>query len=555
MPQSIDKSSAVRQSRRDLLKAGSLATAMGVLSPVFAKPGPSTAPPTYHPTTNAESTGLYESIGVEPLINCRGTFTIITGSQTLPEVKKAMDEASRNYVQMDELMDGVGKRLAELTGAEWGVVSNGCCSGLTICTCAAVAGTNPERMQRLPDLTGLKNEVIIPEYSRNVYDHAVRMVGVKIIEVNDPAKLESAFNDHTAMVYILAGPGDDGPLGTQAISAVAKRHGVPVIVDAAAEGLTFPNLHLQRGATVVAYSGGKCIRGPQSAGLLLGDKNFLQAAWANAAPHHAFGRSLKVGKEEMMGMMTAVEMWKKRDHDAEWRQWVSWLNQISDSVKRVNGVSTEIIQPEGLSNHTPSLKIQWDGEKLGITGTELSQHLLDSRPRIAFARSSGARPDKMVSTIVVTPYMMMPDNVKVVADRLYQTLSNPPKAEASAPLPEGQPAAVNGQWQVKIEFVRGSADHSLDLVQSGSSLVGTHYGEYGQGDLKGEIAANLIRLRSSQKIQGTRLFYDFTGTVDGDRMSGDVGLGEYGQAKWSAQRHQYASPEGVIRPVKTPTKI
>jgi L-seryl-tRNA(Ser) seleniumtransferase len=221
----------------------------------------------------------------------------------------------------------------------------------------------------------------------------------------------------------------------------------------------------------------------------------------------------------------------------------------------VNGVTTEIIQPEGLSNHTPSLKIEWDGAKLGITGTELTQYLLDSRPRIAFARSSGTRPDDMASTVLVTPYMMMPENVKIVADRLYQTLSKPPKPEVPTPLPEGQPAAVNGQWQVKIEFTRGSADHTLELVQNGSDLVGTHYGEYGQGDLKGQIAANLIRFRSSQKIQGTRLFYAFTGTVDGDRMSGDVGLGEYGQAKWSAQRHQYANPSGVVRPVKTPTKI
>lgn len=555
MSQSIDKSlRPARQNRRELLKASGLAAAMGVLSPAFAKSGTSANVSSYSPATHAESTGLYESIGVEPLINCRGTFTIITGSQTLPEVKKAMDEASRSYVQMDELMDGVSKRLAELTGAEWGIVSNGCCSGLTGCTCAAIAGTNPERMQRLPDLTGLKDEVIIPEYSRNVYDHAIRMVGVKIIEVRDPAEMEAAFNERTAMVYILAGPGDEGPLGTQAISTAAKRHGVPVLVDAAAEGLTFPNVHLQRGATVAAYSGGKCIRGPQSAGLLLGDKNFLQAAWANAAPHHAFGRSLKVGKEEIMGMMAAVEMWKKRDHDAEWREWVSWLNQISDSVKRVNGVSTAVIQPEGLSNHTPSLKIQWDGAKLGITGTEVGQHLLDSHPRIALARSSGTRPDDMASTVLVTPYMMMPENVKIVADRLYQVLSKPPKIDMPAPLPEGQPAAVNGLWQIRIEFARGSAIHSLELVQSGSNLVGTHYGEYGQGDLKGELAVNLIRLRSSQKIQGTRLFYNFTGTVEGDRMSGDVGLGEYGQAKWSAQRHQYANPNGVVRPVKIPSK-
>src|ERR1700732_5557678 len=141
---------------------------------------------------------MYRSIGVRAVINARGTFTIITGSQTLPEVKKAMDEASRSYVQMDELMDGVGKRLAELTGAEWGIVTAGCCAALTHCTAAAIAGFNPERMQRLPDLTGLKNEVIIPAYSRNVYDHAIRMLGVKIIEVREPSELESAFNSRTA---------------------------------------------------------------------------------------------------------------------------------------------------------------------------------------------------------------------------------------------------------------------------------------------------------------------------------------------------------------------
>ncbi len=153
---------------------------------------------------------LYRSIGVRPLINARGTFTIITGSQTLPEVKKAMDEASRGFVQMDELMDGVGKRLAELSGAEWGIVTAGCCAAITNCVASSIAGSNPERMQRLPDLTGLKSEVIIPSYSRNVYDHAARMVGVKIVEVRDRSELEPAFNERTAMVYILGGNGDMG---------------------------------------------------------------------------------------------------------------------------------------------------------------------------------------------------------------------------------------------------------------------------------------------------------------------------------------------------------
>ena len=171
--------------------------------------------------------GMYRSIGVRPVINARGTFTIITGSRRLPEVKRAMDEASRSFVNMDELMDGVGKRLAELSGAEWGIVTAGCCAAITHCTASAIAGGNPERMQRLPNLTGLKNEVIIPAYSHNVYDHAIRMLGVKIVVVHDKAELEAAFNERTAMVYILAGPGDDGPLGTRVIAEVARRKNVP----------------------------------------------------------------------------------------------------------------------------------------------------------------------------------------------------------------------------------------------------------------------------------------------------------------------------------------
>ena len=174
-------------SRRDLLLQGGLLTLAGTL-PAIAETEVSGSNNTSMVGVNG-SAELYRSIGVRPVINARGTFTIITGSQTLPEVKQAMDEASRCYVQMDELMEGVGKRLAELTEAEWGIVTNGCCAALTHCTTACLAGTNPERMQRLPDLTGLKSEVIIPEYSRNVYDHAIRMVGVNIIEVKGRSEL------------------------------------------------------------------------------------------------------------------------------------------------------------------------------------------------------------------------------------------------------------------------------------------------------------------------------------------------------------------------------
>lgn len=484
---------------------------------------------------------LYQSIGVRPLVNARGTFTIITGSQTLPEVKRAMDEASRHFVHMDELMDGVGNRLAELTGAEWGIITAGCCAAITHCTCAAIAANNPERMQRLPNLEGLKNEVIIPSYSRNVYDHAVRMVGTKIIEVHDKEQLDAAFNERTAMVYILGGPGDDGPLGTRAVSEIAKRHGVPVLVDAAAEILTLkPNVHLERGATAVAYSGGKCLRGPQAAGLLLGDKAWLQAAWANSAPHHAFGRSLKVGKEEIMGMLAAVEMWVKRDHKAEWKQWEAALEHVGSRVQKIDGVTYAITQPSAdLSNRSPRLTIQWDGAKLGITGQELSKTLLDTEPRIVIAGATGNRPDKMASTAWFIPYQMMPGEEKILADRLYAVLSSPPKFNDPPRPPEGKPASVAGQWETKLEFGPGSSTHRLVLEQDGGKLLGTHRGEYYSGDLTGSVAANTVRFHSSHRVEGTRLSYVFTGTVEGDKMTGTVNLGEYGQTTWTATRHKY----------------
>src|SRR5260370_1257189 len=170
-------------SRRDLFRRGGLLAAAQALGGGVQKADA---------TPLDVGPNLYRSIGVRPIINARGTFTIITGSQTLPEVKRAMDEASRGYVQMDELMEGVGKRLAEITGAEWGIVTAGCCAAVTHFTASAIAGGNPERMQRLPNLAGLKSEAILPAYSHNVYDHAIRMLGVKLVIVHDKAELEAA---------------------------------------------------------------------------------------------------------------------------------------------------------------------------------------------------------------------------------------------------------------------------------------------------------------------------------------------------------------------------
>jgi L-seryl-tRNA(Ser) seleniumtransferase len=492
------------------------------------------------PATLDLGPNIYQSIGVRPIINCMGTYTIISGSQTLPDVKRAMEEASRHYVQMDELMEGVGRRLAELTGAEWGMVSAGCCAAITHVTAACIAGADPERMQRLPNLQGLKNEVIIPQYSRNVYDHAARMLGVRIITAKDKAAFEAAFNERTAMVYILAAPGDTGPMGTEALSAVARQKGVPVFVDAAAEVLTIPNVHLQRGASVVAYSGGKCLRGPQSAGLVLGDKNLLQAAWANSAPHHAFGRSLKVGKEEIIGMLTAVDAWTRRDHMGEWAEWTGWLDHISKRVTQVDGVTAEIQQPdEGLSNRSPSLLVRWDGARRGITGQELHKVLLDTEPRIIVDGARGTRSQSADSQISIVAYMMQAGDEKLVAERLYSVLSKPPKIEAP-PAPSGEPASVTGQWEAHVEFLRGSAEHTIVLEQKGTTVLGTHRGEILTGDLHGTVAGNELQFRTVHRYEGTHLSYAFTGKVEGDTIEGKVGLGEYGEAKWTAKRHKYA---------------
>jgi uncharacterized pyridoxal phosphate-dependent enzyme len=348
---------------------------------------------------------IYQSIGVKPLINARGTFTIISGSLMLPEVRAAIDAAAQHHVHLDELMDGIGARLAELTKAAWGMVSSGCAAALTHATAACVAGGNPDLHVRIPNLNGFaKDEVIIPTHSRNVYDAAVRAVGVRIVEVGTREELEAAFGPRTAMVYMLAGPeADKEPLSTRTIAQLANQRRVPVLVDAAAEVLTIPNVHLENGAALVTYSGGKCIRGPQSAGLLLGRKDLVRAAWVHSAPHHGFSRSMKVGKEEAMGMLMAVEMWVKRDHKNEWSRWMAWLDAIAAQVSKVDGVTTAIAETNALSNRTPSLTIRWDRKRLGMSGADLAKHLLDTEPRIA---TPGGRDRGDEASISITPYQM-----------------------------------------------------------------------------------------------------------------------------------------------------
>jgi uncharacterized pyridoxal phosphate-dependent enzyme len=523
--------------RRNLLKSS------GLLALCTAIPGAAAAgvkEAAGNPLDLSFDGKIYESIGVRPIVNCRGTFTIISGSQSLPETKKAMDEASRHYVNMDELMEAVGKRLAELTKAEWGIVTAGCSAAITLATAACIAGANPERMQRLPNLDGLKSEVIMAKYSRNDYDHAARMPGAKIIEINSYEELVNAFNSRTAMVLIFSSPAaEKGPFNLETTCKVANAKGVPVLVDAAAENLTIPNIHLQLGATMVAYSGGKCLRGPQCAGLLLGKKELVQAAWINSAPHHAFGRSLKVGKEEIMGMLAAVEAWTKRDHDAEWKTWESWLAYISDRVTKVPGVTTEYVQPQDLSNHATQLRIKWDGKALNITGTEVAKTLAEGNPRIILASGAGKRPDEMASSVSVMPYMMMPNDHKIAAEALYQILTKPPKFENPV-LPTGAAVNIAGVWEVSMNYLVGAAKHRFIIEQTGNRLIGLHEGEHVHGSLKGAAHGDQVTFAARHPIEGTTLLYTFSGTATGDSMSGTVLLGEYGSAQWEARRESFA---------------
>jgi uncharacterized pyridoxal phosphate-dependent enzyme len=533
--------------RRELFRRGGEAGGGLLALPLLLNGDAAAAasPPAATTPGAALSTGadVYQSIGVRPLINARGTFTIISGSTMLPEVRAAMVAASQRYVHIDELMDAIGKRLAEITQAEFGLVSSGCSAGLTHATAACVAGGNPDRHVRIPNLAGFpKDEVIIPNHSRNVYDAAVRAVGVRIVEVSTPAEFEAALGPRTAMIYVLASPrADASPLSVKAMAPLAQAKGVPILVDAAAEILTIPNVHLQAGATLVGYSGGKCLRGPQTAGLLLGRKDLIKAAWVHSAPHHGFARGFKVGKEEAIAMLMAVEMWVKRDHDAEWKAWTSWLEHIAARVSKVNGVTTEITQPEGLSNKTPSLRIRWDREALKVSGETVLKALNDGEPRITLAGAGGGRRGDSggatMTGVSITPYMMAAGEEKIVADRLHAVLSSPPPPPP-ATAPKTPAGDLSGAWDVQVTYAAGTSTHALHLRQRGNEIDGAHRGDFMTRDLTGSIDGDAVRIRSAfGEEHGDSIGYTFTGTVRGDEMSGALDMGEYLAATWTAKRH------------------
>jgi D-glucosaminate-6-phosphate ammonia-lyase len=522
--------------RRDIIKnlsvlpfAGSFLPLTSAASPVDENGIPSSGPLLIGPN-------IYESIGVDPVINCRGTFTIIGGSVERPEVVAAMKAASGFFVQYDELAFGIGRRLAAVTGAEWGMVSAGCAAGMKHVTAACVTGGNPEKLIRIPDLSGFeKTEVIIPAYSRNAYDHAVRNIGVKIITVNSAEELENAINPNTALIYLMSGDEtvSGQPLSLEVIAGIAKPKNIPILVDAAAEILTIPNVHLQAGATVVAYSGGKAICGPQCAGLLLGSKDLLMSAWQASSPHHGPGRDNKVGKEEMMGMLAAVEAWVTRDHPGEWKTWLSYLDTISKQVSKINGIKTSVEEPTDLSNRSPRLKITWDPNALNITGDEVAENFARTKPRIAIGSSNGPG----TTSIHITSGQMQPGNDKIVAERIVNLLSQKRNPRSTSMTPPT--VTIGGHWDVTVEFFTSKSEHKLFIEQDGNWIQGTHASDFSEQEIMGMVEGDQVTLRSNLRLPGDGITYMFSGKVSGSTISGSIFLGEYLNAKFTAKKSSY----------------
>ena len=508
--------------RRDVFKAGGAAAALAA-----AASGETASAAT------AQGPNVYLQFGVRPFINTTATLTINGGSRMMPEVIAAIEQASQYHVNLDELMEKAGERLAELLKVEWGMVTSGAAAALTHATAACIVGSDPEKMQRLPNLQGLKNQVVMPRESRNQYDHATRTVGIEIIEVDSAAELEAAIGPRTAMIQILGAHFGNARFGLREVAPIAKKAGVPILVDGAADYLIVPNPYIALGADLVAYSGGKIIRGPQTAGLLVGRKDLVKAAWANSAPHHAFGRAMKVSKEEIVGMLVAVETFiKKRDIQSEFREWEGWYSHISEQVTKVPGVKTAVRGP-ARGGPFPTLSVSWDPSQVGITAGEVGRLLLEGEPRI-MSHASGEG-----HSFVIRPVAMKPGEYKLVAARVAEILRSAPKGVTKA-APAAPAVDIAGRWDVSVQYQKGSADHKLFLTTKTNKVAGTHQGWAYEGDLQGSVDGDKVELHSGFQVGGQHLNYDFTGKVTGDTMSGEVDLGEYGSGHWTARRHASA---------------
>src|SRR6476469_2895526 len=321
---------------------------------------------------------VYTRLGVKTVINCRGTWTYLSGSLEFPEVRQAQVEAAQHFVNMLELQRGVGRRLAELTGAESGMVTSGAAGAMAAATAACMAGTDDHHVWQLPDTTGLKHEVIMVG-GRSAFDSAIRLTGAKLVLVFSPEELANAVNEHTAMIYTT-----DLGEKLQRVISVAKDRKVPMLLDDAAGIPPADNakLYARMKIDLYCFSGGKGLSGPQCSGLLLGRKDLIEAALMNCSPREgAVCRPMKVGKEEVIGCLTAIETWLKLDETKIYAEWNGRVSRIRKLVDTVPGVKTDIYVPED-GNRYPTLKVSWDQDAWKFTIDDCVQQLRASNPVI-----------------------------------------------------------------------------------------------------------------------------------------------------------------------------
>jgi uncharacterized pyridoxal phosphate-dependent enzyme len=357
----------------------------------------------------------FADLGVKPFINAAGTYTAMTASLMPKEVMEAIQYASHHFVMLDELHDKVGERIATLLKSEAAMVTAGAASALTLGTAGVLTGADLRKVGVLPNLAELKSEVIIQKSHRFGYDHAVRACGVKLVEVESAADLEQAIGPQTAMMLFFNSNNGVGQIKDQEFAALGRKHGVPTMNDCAADVPPVENFwkYTAMGFDLVAFSGGKGIRGPQSAGLLLGRRDLIAAARLNAPPNASIGRGMKVNKEEMLGMLVALESFLKRSA-GEAKVFEARAEAVRKAAASVPGVTAEVFVPE-IANHVPHVRITWGADGPAMKAADVVQAMRAGEPSIVIRNEDEA--------LVVGVWMLRDDEEKVVARRLREVLS------------------------------------------------------------------------------------------------------------------------------------
>jgi len=363
---------------------------------------------------------FFRELGVRTFINAAGTYTLLSASLMLPEVVAAMGYAAKHFVDIDELQAAAGQRIADLLGCEAAMVTSGAAAALTLGTAACLTGEDPVNVRQIPDLTGLKSEVIIQKAHRFLYDHAIRNCGIKFVEIETTAELESAISGKTAMMLFFNDNEPRGKIKAEEFIALGKKHLIPTFNDAAADVPPTENLSkfLRMGFDLVTFSGGKGMRGPQNAGLLLGRKDLIKAARLNSAPNgDAIGRGHKVSKEAILGMVVALEMYLKRDSEAETKEWERRIKLLAGSLADIEALDVEIFTP-AIANHVPHLKVTWNQDSFKVSADDIRQQLRAGAVSIEAIPTYSYEPAADGEEIRFGVWMMQPNEAEIVAARL-----------------------------------------------------------------------------------------------------------------------------------------